>query len=142
MDADLARQLAAAPWWEWRLYMPVVEAGESGMHGARGVIVPSGVRPGQLCVRWAGPPLAPNEYMETSITHGTVLDLDSDGGAGVLVGMLRGAPGVGYVEIHLYRDVATVEVWSDAGARIGAYAYAGPTLGHAAGAALLAVRGA
>lgn len=85
---DLAREVGADPRWKWAAYTPVVEAGESGMTGCRGVVLPSVVRPGQLCVRWAGPPLGPKEWSETGITHGTVPDLDHAATAGVILGML------------------------------------------------------
>jgi hypothetical protein len=50
--------------------VPVVEAGESGMKGARGIVVPAASRPGEFAVLW----LDKVPGMQTGITHGTVVD--------------------------------------------------------------------
>jgi hypothetical protein len=54
---------------------PVVEAGMSGMHGCKGVLVPSLSQPGQLSVEWLTASENRPGRLSTGITHGTVLDV-------------------------------------------------------------------
>lgn len=136
-DLDLGRALVAAGW-TWTAYTPVIEAGQSGMTGCRGVVLPSVVRPGELCVRWAGPPLGPKGWMETGITHGTVPDLDHDGAAGVIVGMLREAVQGWTVEILMLR--AHVEVCVGSPGSGGRTVHVDTSLGRAAARAWLSIK--
>lgn len=67
---------------------PVVEAGESGMKGYKGVLVPSVSSPGSLSVLWltelnAG--AMGGGRMQTSVTYGTVPDADTRAGFLLLV---------------------------------------------------------
>jgi hypothetical protein len=57
-----------------RLGDPVIETGESGMRGERGVVVESVSNPGTLAVLWhASDRLPPG--LQTGVTHGTRLDV-------------------------------------------------------------------
>jgi len=55
---------------------PVIETGESGMRGERGVVVASASRPGELAVLWTGSDRLP-PGLQTGITHGTRIDVDA-----------------------------------------------------------------
>lgn len=76
MDLQLARDLGRAltQYKLWAPGMPVVEAGQSGMTGVRGVTV---VGPtGGTSVRWSGGTLPDASWLQTSLTHGTVPAVD------------------------------------------------------------------
>lgn len=87
-EIELARAVAALPGFALREGMSVVEAGQSGMTGAHGIVVPSS-QGDYLVVRWTGPPLAPKQWLETSPTYGTVPDVTHPATAGILVEMLQ-----------------------------------------------------
>lgn len=75
-DLQLARDLGRAltQYKLWTPGMPVVEAGESGMTGVRGITV---VGPtGGTSVRWSGGTLPEDSWLQTSLTHGTVPAVD------------------------------------------------------------------
>lgn len=89
---------------------PVVEAGESGMKGARGVLVPSVSSPGTLSVLWLQDMGGPWARMQTSVTYGTVPDIDTRVGFLMLVDV---AEGLGVKEIFEDApDTRPRDVWS------------------------------
>ncbi len=97
---------------------PVIEAGVSGMQGALGIVVPSHSTPGQWSVLWTERDRCnPPGLLQTSITHGTVLDvsnrigfllaLDESERRGVRVRYGRLSSGIGWPQ------ALTTRYWDD-----------------------------
>ena len=88
---------------------PIPEAGASGMKGSRGVLVPSVSSPGTLSVLWLQDM---GGRMQTSVTYGTVPDIDTRLGFLLLVDYCEQGLGVlGHVPEDA-PDTRPRDVWS------------------------------
>lgn len=102
--------------------LPVVEAGESGMKGARGVLVPSTSNPDSVSVLWLtevkGGPYGIGR-LQTSVTYGSVPDVNTRLGflsvidhaekAGVTDLGIRGQHGA----VYSLADIRAMHLWAD-----------------------------